>query len=135
MPTTPASKLIIACTLSLRTGCSCSSSWNLRFYGLAYKLPNISTSDLDSLIDGLSTNDLNSTQQQLLQNRTQDLASIPIPKANLTALVFANGSSITNSSGIQLQTADDFGEFVSSSPFQVFPTTAVLRCRSSRPAC
>ncbi|RPD56367.1 hypothetical protein L226DRAFT_573965 [Lentinus tigrinus ALCF2SS1-7] len=88
-----------------------SGNWNLRFYGLAYKLPNISTSDLDSLIDGLSTNNLNSTQQQLLQNRTQDLASIPIPKANLTALVFANGSSITNSSGIQLQTTDDFGEF------------------------
>ena len=78
---------------------------------MAYKLPNISTSDLDSIINGLSTNNLNSTQQQLLQNRTQDLASIPIPKANLTATVTANGSSITNSSGIQLATADDVGEF------------------------
>ncbi|KAI0766334.1 hypothetical protein BD413DRAFT_570107 [Trametes elegans] len=86
-------------------------SWNLRYYGLAYKLPNISTSDLDSLINDLSTNDLNSTQQALLQNRTQDLASIPIPKANLTALAFANGSAVTNSSGIQLDTTDDFGEF------------------------
>ncbi|KAI0807972.1 hypothetical protein C8Q74DRAFT_104649 [Fomes fomentarius] len=87
-----------------------SGNWNLRFYGLAYKLPNISTSDLDSLIDGLSTNNLNETQQQLLQNRTQDLASIPIPNANLTGLVFANGSAVTNSSGIQLATSDDFGE-------------------------
>ncbi|KAI0658783.1 hypothetical protein C8Q70DRAFT_990325 [Cubamyces menziesii] len=86
-------------------------NWNVRFYGLAYKLPNISTSDLDSLIDGLSTNNLNSTQRSLLQNRTQDLASIPIPKANLTALVFANGSAVTNSSGIQLATTDDVGEF------------------------
>ncbi|KAM5530286.1 hypothetical protein V8D89_013382 [Ganoderma adspersum] len=87
------------------------NDWNLRFYGLAYKLPNISTSDLDSIINGLSTNNLNSTQQQLLQNRTQDLASIPIPNANLTATVTANGSSVTNSSGIQLTTADDVGEF------------------------
>ena len=53
---------------------------------------------------------MNSTQQQLLQNRTQDLASFPIPNANLTAEVFANGSAITNSSGIQLMTSDDFGE-------------------------
>ncbi|KAI0748712.1 hypothetical protein C8Q80DRAFT_1337269 [Daedaleopsis nitida] len=88
-----------------------SGNWNLRFYGLAYKLPNISTDDIVSLIDGLSTDNLNQTDQQLLQNRTQDLASIPIPKANLTAIVSANGSSVTNSSGIQLTTADDFGEF------------------------
>nr|VWP02097.1 Uncharacterized protein [Ganoderma boninense] len=87
------------------------NNWNLRFYGLAYKLPNISTSDLDSIINGLSTKNLNSTQQQLLQNRTQDLASIPVPNAKLTATVMANGSSVTTSSGIQLAAADDVGEF------------------------
>ncbi|KAI8982873.1 hypothetical protein BD414DRAFT_418912 [Trametes punicea] len=86
-------------------------SWNLRFYGLAYKLPNVNTSDLDSLINGLSANDLNDTQKSLLQNRTQDLAAIPISRANLTALVFANGSTVTNSSGIQLATTDEVGEF------------------------
>ncbi|KAI0647602.1 hypothetical protein C8Q79DRAFT_1009675 [Trametes meyenii] len=85
--------------------------WNVRFYGLAYKLPNISTSDLDSLINGLKTDDLNSTQTSLLQNRTQDLASIPIPSANLSALIFANGSAVTHSSGIQLNTADEVGGF------------------------
>ncbi|TCD60431.1 hypothetical protein EIP91_010073 [Steccherinum ochraceum] len=86
------------------------TNWNVRFYGLAYKLPNISTSDLDSIINDLSTNNLNSTQQQLLQNRTQDLASIPIPSANLIATVSINGTAVTNSSGIQLQQADDVGE-------------------------
>ncbi|TBU35404.1 hypothetical protein BD311DRAFT_707329 [Dichomitus squalens] len=102
---------ISASALLIPSYANFSGDWNLRFYGLAYKLPNVSTSDLDSLIDGLSTNNLTSTQQQLLQNRTQDLASIPIPKANLTALVLANGSAVTNSSGIQLATADDVGEF------------------------
>ncbi|KAI0071850.1 hypothetical protein K474DRAFT_1712113 [Panus rudis PR-1116 ss-1] len=86
------------------------NAWNVRFYGLAYKLPNISTDDLDSLIDGLRTNDLNDTERSLLQNRTQDLASIPVPRANLTAIISANGSTVTNSSGIQLATADEFGE-------------------------
>jgi len=86
------------------------TNWNVRFYGLAYKLPNISTSDLDSIINDLSTNNLNSTQQSLLQNRTQDLASIPIPNANLTATVSVNGSAVTNSSGIALQTTDEVGE-------------------------
>ncbi|KAI0672666.1 hypothetical protein C8Q78DRAFT_1020750 [Trametes maxima] len=90
---------------------SSGDNWNVRFYGLAYKLPNISTSDLDSLINGLKTDNLNSTQTSLLQNRTQDLASVPIPNANLTALVYANGSSVTNSSGIQLTMADEVGEF------------------------
>ncbi|KAI0782262.1 hypothetical protein C8Q75DRAFT_727837 [Abortiporus biennis] len=84
-------------------------NWNVRFYGLAYKLPNVNTSDLVSLFNALSTNDLNSTQQALLQNRTQDLASIPIPKANLTGIVLANGTDVTNG-GIGLITADDFGE-------------------------
>lgn len=85
--------------------------WNVRFYGLAYKLPqNISTSDLDSLINDLSTNNLNSTEQQLLQNRTTDLASIPVPKANLSAIVQANGTNVTTTP-IQLNTTDDFGEF------------------------
>ncbi|THH28199.1 hypothetical protein EUX98_g5977 [Antrodiella citrinella] len=86
------------------------SNWNVRFYGLAYKLINISTSDLDSIIDGLSTNNLSTTQQSLLQNRTQDLTSIPIPDANLTAMVSVNGSSVTNSSGLTLQTTDAVGE-------------------------
>ncbi|KAH8099621.1 hypothetical protein BXZ70DRAFT_1000825 [Cristinia sonorae] len=86
------------------------SNWNVRFYGLAYKLPNISTSDLDSLIDDLSTNNLNATEQSLLQNRTQDLASIPVPHVNFTAVVSVNGSMVTNSSGIALQTADAVGE-------------------------
>ncbi len=36
--------------------------------------------------------------------------SIPISNANLTGLVSANGSAVTNSSGIQLATSDDFGE-------------------------
>lgn len=82
----------------------------MRFYGLAYKLPNVSTSDLDSIINGLNTNNLNSTQQALLQNRTQDLASIPIPHANFSAVVIANGTVITNSTGIPLTTADGVGE-------------------------
>ena len=85
--------------------------WNLRFYGLAYKLPNISTSDLDSIINDLRTENLNQTQQSLLQNRTQDLASIPVSHANFTVVVAANGSTITNSSGIQLPSADEAGEF------------------------
>ncbi|KAI9069069.1 hypothetical protein FKP32DRAFT_1617696 [Trametes sanguinea] len=102
-----ASALLIPSYANFSSG----DSWNVRFYGLAYKLPNVNTSDLDSLINDLSTNNLNDTQKSLLQNRTQDLASLPIPKANLTALVFANGSAVTNSSGIQLATADDVGEF------------------------
>lgn len=87
------------------------SGWNVRFYGLAYKLPNVSTDSLDSLIDGLKTDNLNDTQKALLQNRTQDLASIPVPHANLSAVVYANGSAVTDTSGIALPTADDVGEF------------------------
>lgn len=90
---------------------SCSCSWSVRFYGLSYKLPNVSADDLVSIINDLDTSNLNSTQTTLLQNRTQDLASIPIPSSNLTALVFANGSAVTNSSGIQLTTTDEVGEF------------------------
>ncbi|KAI0374582.1 hypothetical protein BV20DRAFT_960700 [Pilatotrama ljubarskyi] len=86
-------------------------NWNVRFYGLAYKLPNVSADNLVSIIDGLKTDNLSSAQTSLLQNRIQDLASIPIPHANLTALVFANGSAVTNSSGIQLATTDEVGEF------------------------
>lgn len=93
-------------------------SWNVRFYGLAYKLPNISTSDLDSIINDLQTDNLNQTQEALLQNRTQDLASIPVPHANFTAIISANGSTVTNSSGIQLATADDAGEFDQFVPIQ-----------------
>ena len=85
------------------------ASWNIRFYGLAYKLPNVNTSDLDSIIDGLSTDNLNSTETSLLQNRTQDLASIPVPKANLTAIVMQNGTNVTTTP-IVLNTADDVGE-------------------------
>ena len=76
-----------------------------------YKQASINASALDSIINGFSTSNLNSTQQQLLQNRTQELASIPIPNANLTAVVSANGSVVTNSSGIRLNSTDDFGEF------------------------
>ena len=83
--------------------------WNVRFYGLAYKLPNTNSSDLASLIDGLSTQDLNSTQQALLQNRTRDLSSIPVPRANLSAVVIQNGTTATPSP-IVLATADDSGE-------------------------
>lgn len=62
--------------------------WNIRFYGLAYKLPqNVDTSGLDKIIDGLSTDNLNQTQQTLLQNRTTDLASVPVPHANFSAIV------------------------------------------------
>lgn len=83
--------------------------WNVRFYGLAYKLPNVNTSDLDSLIDSLKTDNLNDTEKSLLQNRTQDLASIPVPSANLSAVVLSNGTNITTTP-IQLNTADDVGE-------------------------
>lgn len=38
------------------------------------------------------------------------MASIPIPSANLIATVSVNGSAVTNSSGIQLQQADEVGE-------------------------
>ncbi|OJT14089.1 Phosphatidate phosphatase APP1 [Trametes pubescens] len=86
-------------------------SWSVRFYGLSYKLPNVSADNLVSIINDLDTSNLNATQTTLLQNRTQDLASIPIPSSNLTALVFANGSAVTNSSGIQLTTTDEVGEF------------------------
>ncbi|TFK48542.1 hypothetical protein OE88DRAFT_1684649 [Heliocybe sulcata] len=85
--------------------------WNVRFYGLVYKLPNVSTSDLDSIINGLSTSNLNDTQQALLQNRTQDLASVPIANANISAVVYANGSAVTDQSGIAIPTTDEVGEF------------------------
>lgn len=85
--------------------------WNIRFYGLAYKLPpNVSTSDLDSIINGLKTDNLNSTETGLLQNRTQDLASVPIPSVNLTAVVLGSQGG-TGSSPIQLDTTDEVGEF------------------------
>lgn len=86
------------------------SRWNVRFYGLVYKQPNVSTSDLDSIIDGLKTDNLNTTQQQLLQNRTSALAAIPISKANVTAIVSLNGTSVTGDSGVGLNTADESGE-------------------------
>ncbi|KAH9927161.1 uncharacterized protein BXZ73DRAFT_90838 [Epithele typhae] len=85
-----------------------SGNWNVRFYGLAYKQGNASS--LDSIISGFDTSNLNSTEQTLLQNRTAELAAIPIPSANLTATITANGSTVTNGSGIQLATSDDFGE-------------------------
>lgn len=81
----------------------------MRFYGLAYKLPNVNTSDLDSLIDSLKTDNLNDTEKSLLQNRTQDLASIPVPSANLSAVVLANGTNVATTP-IQLNTTDDVGE-------------------------
>lgn len=81
----------------------------MRFYGLAYKLPNVNTSNLDSLIDDLKTDNLNDTEKSLLQNRTQDLASIPIPSANLSAVVLANGTNVATTP-IQLNTTDDVGE-------------------------
>jgi hypothetical protein len=52
--------------------------WNMRFYGLIYRQANTSSSDLASLINGLKTDNLNSTEQSLLQNRTQELAALPI---------------------------------------------------------
>ncbi|KZV63638.1 hypothetical protein PENSPDRAFT_757820 [Peniophora sp. CONT] len=87
-----------------------SSGWNVRFYGLVYKQPNVSTSDLDSIIDGLKTDNLNSTQQQLLQNRTSALAAIPIPRANVSAIVKLNGTFVTPETGIALNTSDEVGE-------------------------
>ena len=75
-----------------------------------YKQPNVSTDDLDSIIDGLSTNNLNSTQQQLLQNRTSALAAIPISKANVSAIVKLNGSFVTPETGIGLNSGDEVGE-------------------------
>lgn len=82
----------------------------MRFYGLVYKLPNVNASDLVSLIDGLKTDNLNSTQQALLQNRTQDLSSLPVASANVSVIVRANGTLATNASGIALPTADAVGE-------------------------
>lgn len=53
---------------------------------------------------------MNSTETSLLQNRTQDLASIPVPSANLSAVVLVNGANVTTTP-ITLNTTDDFGEF------------------------
>ncbi|VDB88911.1 unnamed protein product [Peniophora sp. CBMAI 1063] len=87
-----------------------SSGWNVRFYGLVYKQPNVSTSDLDSIIDGLKTDNLNTTQQSLLQNRTSALAAIPISKANVSAIVKFNGDFVTPETGVGLNSADESGE-------------------------
>jgi phosphatidate phosphatase APP1 len=84
--------------------------WNVRFYGLVYKLPNVNASKLVDLINDFKTNNLNSTQQQLLQNRTQELASLPKSDANVTAVVRVNGTLVTNSTGLQLQQTDAVGE-------------------------
>lgn len=62
------------------------------------------------MINDLKTNNLNQTEQSLLQNRTQDLSSIPIPGANLSAVVLANGTNVTTTP-VQLNTTDDAGEF------------------------
>ncbi|KAI0734103.1 hypothetical protein BC629DRAFT_1571182 [Irpex lacteus] len=85
--------------------------WNIRFYGLAYKQPrNVSTSGLDKLLNGLKTDNLNSTETALLQNRTTDLASIPVPHANFSTIVLQNGKNVT-SAPVNLTTADEVGEF------------------------
>ncbi|TFY54265.1 hypothetical protein EVG20_g9776 [Dentipellis fragilis] len=52
---------------------------------------------------------LDSTQQQLLQNRTQDLASTPVSQANLADVVLVNGSMAT-SPPVTLAPADEVGE-------------------------
>lgn len=87
-----------------------SHSWNVRFYGLVYKLPNVNASDLTDLIDDFKTNNLNDTERALLQNRTQDLASLPVASANVSVVVRSNGTTVTDASGIQLPTADSVGE-------------------------
>jgi phosphatidate phosphatase APP1 len=65
---------------------------------------------LTDLINDFKAKDLNSTQQQLLQNRTQDLASLPVSHANITAIVRVNGTLVTNSTGLLLKEADEVGE-------------------------
>jgi hypothetical protein len=92
--------------------------WNVRFYGLVYKQPNVSTNDLDSIIDGLKTKNLNDTQKALLQNRTQALAAVPISKANVSAIVKLNGTFVTPESGIGLSSSDEVGEL---DEFRVIP--------------
>jgi phosphatidate phosphatase APP1 len=90
----------------------------VRFYGLVYKLPNVNASDLVDLINDFKADNLNSTQQSLLQNRTQALASLPVPNANITVLVHANGTLVSNQTGVQLQQADSVGEI---DEFKVVP--------------
>lgn len=82
----------------------------MRFYGLVYKLPNVNTSDLTDLIDDFKADNLNDTQRALLQNRTQDLASLPVSSANVSVIVRSNGTDVTPTSGIQLPPADSVGE-------------------------
>ncbi|EIN11484.1 hypothetical protein PUNSTDRAFT_98606 [Punctularia strigosozonata HHB-11173 SS5] len=94
------------------------SGWNVRFYGLVYKQPNVSTDDLDSIIDGLKTKNLNNTQKALLQNRTQALAAIPISRANVSAIVKLNGTLATPGGGIGLNTSDEVGEL---DEFRIIP--------------
>ena len=95
--------------LELELTCD-TNRWNVRFYGLVYKQPNVSTDDLDSIIDGFKTSNLNTTQQSLLQNRTSALGAIPISKANVSAIVKFNGSFVTPETGVGLNSADESGE-------------------------
>lgn len=75
---------------------------------LIYKQANVSTDDIVSIIDGLSTKNLNATEQALLNNRTTALAAIPISHANVSAMITPpNGGSAQQ---IMLTTADDVGE-------------------------
>jgi len=56
----------------------------------------------------LTGDNLNSTEQMLLQNRTTDLASFPLANANISVSVSVNGSSVGQP--IALSPSDSFGE-------------------------
>jgi phosphatidate phosphatase APP1 len=70
----------------------------------------VNASELADIIDDFKTNDLNDTERSLLNNRTSALAALPVANANVTALIYVNNTLFTNSSGLTLQTADNFGE-------------------------
>ena len=86
--------------------------WNVRFNAFVYKAPSSevnasSHTDLLKLL-GIDGN-LNMTEQDLLNNRTTDLASLPVSGINnITAQVILRNTSIGNP--ITLEAADDFGE-------------------------
>lgn len=90
-----------------------SQGWNVRFNAFIYRAPasevNASShTDLLKLL-GIDGGNLNATEMALLNNRTTDLASLPVPGiSNITASVVLHNQTVNTS--IALQAADDFGE-------------------------
>lgn len=71
---------------------------------------------------GIDGGNLNSTELMLLNNRTTDLASLPVSGiSNMTASVVLRDQTVNSS--IALQAADDFGEI---DEFVVVPGLANL---------